>query len=133
MHNLSTNFKLKRAMDLVFEPFGAISSWMWTASIIRLPIILGRFRESLAKILTLESTGMCLRRFCVELNRTNSFWRFPDEIRSVPPADRSEVVRSTCSQPNSLLSLRLVISLHYFDSEIFLQMDSWVRLNLFLF
>ena len=71
MHNLSANFKLESAMNLVFESFGAISSWMWTASIDRFPIILSHFRESLAKIPSLESTGIFLSRVCVELNGTN--------------------------------------------------------------
>ena len=59
------------------------------------------------------------------------FRRFPEEIRSLPPADLKPAKRgcsATCSQPNSLLSLRLVFSLHYFDSEILPPIGSWDRL-----
>ena len=141
MHNLKANFKLESAMNLVFESFGAISSWMWTVSDNRLlsdnPWSLSRVTgknpvpEKHWYIFTSSLCGVKPNKFA----KNEIFRRFPQEIRSVPPADLKPAKRgwsSTCSQPNSFLSLRLVFSLHYFDSEILPPMGSWDRLNLLL-
>ena len=93
----SANINLESTMNLLFESFGALSSRTRTTSMDRLH---GRRKALVCAYEYHKLRGIRPNSFA----KNEIFCRFPDEIRSVPPADLKPATQGCLpnTQPNNL-------------------------------